>query len=211
MGRALALGLAILAALMFWASPHARALSPDGPQALRRELESLEQGQAANQRELRARPVASAPAVLRVRADGAAALGEQGARVVLIEFSDYQCPFCARHARQTLPLLKQEYIDTGKVRYVFRDFPIATIHRDADPRAVRDRARGPGRRSRDAHGSPPAGGSPADRGPRLDHCAARAGDSSPGRRRHPAALALRSAGPGRDHASRLSRRAARCL
>jgi len=50
---------------------------------------------------------------------------------VLIEFSDYQCPFCARYARETLPQIEREYISTGKVKYVFRDFPIESIHKDA--------------------------------------------------------------------------------
>jgi protein-disulfide isomerase len=57
-------------------------------------------------------------------------LGKPDAPVTVIEFSDYQCPFCQRFVRNTLPTLKTDYIDTGKVRYVFRDFPLA-IHRQA--------------------------------------------------------------------------------
>jgi protein-disulfide isomerase len=57
--------------------------------------------------------------------------GEKTARVTLIEFSDYQCPFCARFSRETLPKIEAEYIKTGKVKYVFRDFPIVTLHKDA--------------------------------------------------------------------------------
>jgi len=45
-----------------------------------------------------------------------------------MEFSDYQCPFCARHFRETLPQLEKDYIITGKVKYVFRNFPIESIH-----------------------------------------------------------------------------------
>ena len=58
-------------------------------------------------------------------------LGKADARVTLVEFSDYQCPFCARFAQATLPALKRLYIDTGKVRYVFRDFPLDQIHPEA--------------------------------------------------------------------------------
>jgi protein-disulfide isomerase len=54
--------------------------------------------------------------------------GEKNAKVTLVEFSDYQCPFCARHVRATLPPLESEYIATGKIKYVFRNFPIASIH-----------------------------------------------------------------------------------
>jgi protein-disulfide isomerase len=57
-------------------------------------------------------------------------LGKPDAPITLIEFSDYQCPFCQRFVRNTLPALKTDYVDTGKVRYVFRDFPLA-MHRQA--------------------------------------------------------------------------------
>ena len=49
----------------------------------------------------------------------------------MIEFSDFQCPFCQRNFANTLPTLKKDYIDTGKVRYVFRDFPLDSIHPQA--------------------------------------------------------------------------------
>ncbi len=55
-------------------------------------------------------------------------LGDPNAAVTIVEFSDYQCPFCRRHAQQTLPLLEENYIDTGRVQYVFKDFPIASLH-----------------------------------------------------------------------------------
>lgn len=59
------------------------------------------------------------------------ALGRPDAPVTLVEFSDYQCPFCQRFFATTLPALKKDYIDTGKVRYVFRDFPLDQIHPQA--------------------------------------------------------------------------------
>jgi protein-disulfide isomerase len=61
------------------------------------------------------------------------ARGREDAVVTLIEFSDYECPFCIRHVQQTMPLLDQNYIQSGKIRYVFRDFPIDSNH----PQAVR--------------------------------------------------------------------------
>ncbi|GBC77945.1 Disulfide bond formation protein D [bacterium HR08] len=54
--------------------------------------------------------------------------GAKEAPVVLVEFSDYQCPFCARHVRETMPEIEREYVRTRKVRYVFRDFPLEAIH-----------------------------------------------------------------------------------
>jgi len=74
-------------------------------------------------------------------------LGDENAPVKLIEFSDYQCPFCGRFYSQTLPQLKSEYFDTGKVQFVYRDFPLDSIHPFATPAAeaaecVRDAAGG---------------------------------------------------------------------
>jgi protein-disulfide isomerase len=64
---------------------------------------------------------------------GAPALGRPDAVVTFIEFSDYECPFCVRHFTQTMPRLQANYIDTGKIRYVFKDFPIDQLH----PGAIR--------------------------------------------------------------------------
>lgn len=58
-------------------------------------------------------------------------LGDAGAKVTIIEFGDYQCPNCRAFWRETLPRIKKEYVDTGKVRLVFRDFPIQDIHPEA--------------------------------------------------------------------------------
>ncbi len=54
-------------------------------------------------------------------------LGDPNAPVTMIEFSDFQCPYCRAFWRDTLPLIKQNYIDTGKVKLVYRDFPLS-IH-----------------------------------------------------------------------------------
>ncbi len=51
--------------------------------------------------------------------------GSENALVTIIEFSEYQCPFCKRFFEQTLPQIEENYIETGKVRYVFRDFPLS--------------------------------------------------------------------------------------
>jgi protein-disulfide isomerase len=58
-------------------------------------------------------------------------LGRADAPVTLVEFSDYECPFCQRFFAMTFPALKKDYVDTGKVRYVFRDFPLDQIHPQA--------------------------------------------------------------------------------
>jgi protein-disulfide isomerase len=60
--------------------------------------------------------------------DGYPYLGDPDAPVSLVEFSDYLCPFCGRHATQTNPLLIERYAASGQVRFVFRDFPLAELH-----------------------------------------------------------------------------------
>lgn len=56
------------------------------------------------------------------------ALGSDDALVTLIEFSDYECPFCIRHFTQTMGEIDEKFIRTGRIQYVFRDFPIAQLH-----------------------------------------------------------------------------------
>jgi len=51
--------------------------------------------------------------------------GEGGAAVTIVEFTDYQCPFCKRYVDQTYGQLESEYVDAGKVKYVLRDLPLA--------------------------------------------------------------------------------------
>jgi protein-disulfide isomerase len=63
-------------------------------------------------------------------------LGDPDAPISIIEFSDYQCQFCARFYSDTLPLLKSQYIETGKVNLISRDFPIEKIHSNAMPTAL---------------------------------------------------------------------------
>ena len=50
--------------------------------------------------------------------------GSNEARLAVVEVSDYQCPYCARHTRDTYPRLKQDFIANGKVRYLMLDFPL---------------------------------------------------------------------------------------
>jgi len=61
-------------------------------------------------------------------------LGDENAPVTIVSFEDFQCPFCKRSFDQTFPQLKKEYIDTGKVKYVYRDFPLS-FHPEAQPAA----------------------------------------------------------------------------
>jgi protein-disulfide isomerase len=65
-----------------------------------------------------------------------AVLGNQNAPVTVIEYGDYQCPFCTRYFSQIQPLIKSQYIDTGKVKMVFRDFSFLGSESDAAANAA---------------------------------------------------------------------------
>jgi protein-disulfide isomerase len=71
-----------------------------------------------------------------VSLDDDAVLGNPNAPVTIVEFSDYQCPFCGRFWSDTLPDIKKNYIETGKVKLVYRDFPLESIHPMAMPAAI---------------------------------------------------------------------------
>lgn len=66
--------------------------------------------------------------------DDDAVLGDPNAPITMIEFSDFQCPFCRKFYKETLPQIKKEYIATGKVKLVYRDFPLS-FHPGATPAA----------------------------------------------------------------------------
>lgn len=51
-------------------------------------------------------------------------LGNKNAKVTIVEFTDFQCPFCARYFTDTYGQLKKDYIDTNKVRYISMDLPL---------------------------------------------------------------------------------------
>ena len=63
-------------------------------------------------------------------------IGNPDAQITIIEFSDFQCPFCAKFHMQTLPTIMDEYINKGTVKLVFRDFPIQSIHPNAVPASI---------------------------------------------------------------------------
>jgi protein-disulfide isomerase len=62
--------------------------------------------------------------------------GNDKAQVVLIEFSDFQCSFCRKFWQTTLPLIEKKYIDTGKVKFVYRHFAILGKHSVAAAQAA---------------------------------------------------------------------------
>lgn len=74
-------------------------------------------------------------ALARRDADDPLALGSPDAPVVLIEYSDFQCPFCGRFARDTKPDLVRDYVDEGILRIEWRNFPVFGAESDQAARA----------------------------------------------------------------------------
>lgn len=88
---------------------------------IRRVLEKIEQKEITPQAQRARRPSTATVAIDKNRP----ALGSADAPVTVVEYTDYQCPFCKRFTQTTFIHLKRDFIDTGKVRWVVRDMPLA--------------------------------------------------------------------------------------
>jgi protein-disulfide isomerase len=109
-------------------------------ESLRQDVEMLKQGQESLRKDIdelkkflqaRQQPPPVQPLEAVVELGDEPAKGKPDAALTLIEYSDFQCPFCRRYVQNTLPQLEREYVETGKLRYVFRDFPLEQIHPQA--------------------------------------------------------------------------------
>lgn len=145
------LGTGVCALVLAWASSSAILAKPPKeqpaaqPNEMKQEIDALKQGQAEIQKTLAeikqmlqarpAAPAAAAAAGTNVK-DVVFNLGDNyirgtnTAKLTLIEFTDYQCPYCARYVHDTLPQIAKNYIDTGKIRYVMLDLPL-DMHKHA--------------------------------------------------------------------------------
>jgi protein-disulfide isomerase len=131
--------IGIILLLLLCLSPafaQTKTTTPDDEiKALRQEIEAVKAGQTAIQKDLleiknllRTRPAGQPARDIVLDIADVPAKGPKDAKVVLVEFSDFQCPFCARFSRDTIPQVQTEYVDTGKIKYVFADFPLEAIH-----------------------------------------------------------------------------------
>ena len=114
--------------------------------ALKREVQALREQQAQMQRELQAiksflqslmqprqtqEPEVPGLIGSTIPVQDEPWMGSPNARVTIVEISDYHCPFCKRHTQQVFPQISAEYVQSGKARYVFVDYPIAQLHPNA--------------------------------------------------------------------------------
>lgn len=131
----------VLLVLMVFGVTSAWAESSSDIEALKKEVESLKQGQKAMQKDLNALKTLLRKALpgrmpfkpVDASIESSPVMGEADAPVTMIEFTDFQCPFCRRYSNGTFSKIVEDYVKTGKVRYVVRQFPLKAIH----PKAVK--------------------------------------------------------------------------
>ena len=98
-------------------------------QELRAIRKLLQQQKVVSKPQARKRPVTA-----KIKLGDHPFMGSKDAPVTMVEFTDYQCPYCKRFHDNTFPTLKKKYIDTGKLRYVAMDLPLR-FHPRAKPAA----------------------------------------------------------------------------
>jgi len=129
----------LAAALIVPVTVSAESLTEKQGDAILEELRQIRQVLEKMQQQQAAPPAQARTAVQTNRAKASTrnrpALGADDAPITLVEVTCYQCPFWSRITTGTLPGLKEEYIDTGKVRLVVKDLPLA-MHAQARPAAV---------------------------------------------------------------------------
>jgi protein-disulfide isomerase len=123
---------ATLAAIIL-ALAGAAAAAPATPAPMTREqgdaiLKELREIKQLLARQQPAQPAPQPPQNLAVKGDAIYVLGKSDAPLTMVEFTDYQCPFCGRFEATTYPLIKKNYIDTGKMRLIVRDLPLPELH-----------------------------------------------------------------------------------
>jgi protein-disulfide isomerase len=124
-----------LAVVLFSLPAQAQQTSMD---ELKKEVETLNQNMNAMQRDLQEikallqnRMQVNPPPSVVLNLDKRPVKGEGTAKLTLVEFLDYQCPYCGQFSRETMPQIDRDYIQTGKVRYVVVNMPLAAMHKSA--------------------------------------------------------------------------------
>lgn len=142
--KILSTGIFVTFALATAAAPLGAQSLPQQNDQILNELRAIRQLLEKLAGPLDGRPAAGAPVSDQVKLAPFAgqAIGKADAPLTLVEFTDLQCPFCRQFHVTTYEQIKKEWIDTGKLRYISRDFPLDTIHPLAIPAAHASRCAG---------------------------------------------------------------------
>jgi protein-disulfide isomerase len=124
--------VAFLSSILFFhgAEIAAEPLTSEQGDAILKELKEIKTLLQNMAQQNRTKPARQRPTKARVKAEGSFYVGNKNAPLTLVEFTDFQCPFCRRFHEAVFPELKKKYIDSGKLRYVSRDLPLR-IHANA--------------------------------------------------------------------------------
>lgn len=133
-------GMSFVFVLLIFASRPARAGNDLDIAAIRHDIEAIKAAQQDIRKDLLSLTnilTGKQPPLDNVYIDvsGKPALGNNDARVSMLEFSDFQCPFCGAYARETLPRIVADYVNSGRVRYVVLNFPLEQPHPFAEKAA----------------------------------------------------------------------------
>jgi len=113
-----------LLTVLFCSSALGEGLSREQGDAMISEMRQIRQLLEKQQKANAAPPAPAPPERVRLKIGREFALGQSNAPIVVVEYTDYQCPFCNRFYTTTFPELKKKYIDSGKMRFVSRDYPL---------------------------------------------------------------------------------------
>jgi protein-disulfide isomerase len=135
----LALTLCV-AAIAAAPAAYSQSQSTNDLKELRKEVEALKAGQKDMQKTLQVVKdilMGKQPPLedVFITTNNARSEGDAKAKVIMVEFSDYQCPFCGRYATETYSKIFDDYVKTGKVEYVLRNFPLEQLHPNAEKAA----------------------------------------------------------------------------
>ncbi|MBI2816208.1 MAG: DsbA family protein [Acidobacteria bacterium] len=114
------LGVLFGLSLVTWLTPHGMAQSSEGV------LNKPTEAQEGDPSEISV-PLDN----VFISLEGTAAMGDEKAPLVIVEFGDYECPYSNLHANSTLPQIVAQYVKPAKVRYFYKDFPLEEIHPQA--------------------------------------------------------------------------------
>ena len=128
-----------LAFILLFAVSASNVVAKSSTAELKEEVQELKKGQEQIQKDIeeikkllqqgaKAAPRKPAFKPTDMKLGDVAFKGKSTAPVTLVEFSDYHCPYCKRHATTVLTQLQEKYIDTGKLRFVMREMPIPNLH-----------------------------------------------------------------------------------
>jgi protein-disulfide isomerase len=96
-----------------------------------KELKEIRQLLESSMKTAKPQSAAVAPLTGKMSREGGYSLGSNDAPLVIVEFTDYQCPYCRQFHSTTFGEIRRKYVDPGKVRLVIHDLPLVDIHPDA--------------------------------------------------------------------------------